>query len=271
MDNNEGERMKRKILLLTVLLSCLAIPISLGYDVVPTSTGFLWENVTFDNRTLIDWDFYIYNSSNCPSCTARNYFIIRNYEGKSFYLAFQIIPSPTDSCFTNNQNCPASSYDTMIGLEYTLDGYYGIFKRYGTRKGNISTDVTSCWNWWNTTDEDLRKIRQSYCPTAIIKVDKREEKVIIDMHRSSPTALGFPDYTVRLLGFSQNRENIDNKISPPILGFMTALTGFMDVSVDIWKVGYYVFAILMIMIGLGLVIGVFPLGLRWVVKKVLSD
>ena len=261
--------MKKNILLI-MLMGIFLVPLFVSGDVVQTSTGFIWTNISFDNRTLIDWDFYIPNESICSTCD--NTVVLSNLERKEVFAVFKIIPNPADSCFYNNTNCPSGNYDTNIGVNYSRPAYISSWwggHKYTSNWGGGVVDTSSCWNWWNSTDDELRNAQKRSCPTIVIKIDEEAEACNIFWQTDSPGS-AFPDYTVRFLGFSSNEENIDNKISSPILGFMTALTGFMDVSVDIWKVGYYVFAIIMILAGLGLVIGVFPLGLRWVVKKILS-
>ena len=260
--------MKEKILI--SLFGILLLLSVANADVVKTSTGFIWTNITFDNRTLLDWDFYIYNSSTCNPIYCGGDIVISNLESNEFFLIFKVIPSPADSCFYNYQSCPTTGFDTKILVNYSRPAYVGLFDKYTSNWGSSQVDVSSCWNWWNNTDFDKREAQKRNCPLVAIKVDKKAEACNMFWQYNSPTG-ATPNYYAELIGYDVTYVDIDNKISPPIMAFLRSLTQFEGIVIDIWKVAYYTVAVILIIADLILVLGVFPLGLRWVIKKLTGD
>jgi hypothetical protein len=240
-------------------------------DVVRTTTGYIWTNITFDNRTLVDWDFYVYNDS--YSITGGSA-VISNLERKNMFLVFKIIPTPAGNCFANYQNCPTTGFDTKINVSYsrpaTMESFWTGDIKYTSNWGGGVVDVSSCWNWWNDTSPDKRDAQQMNCPTIAIKVDDKAEACNLLLQTSSPSG-ATPNYIARLEGYSSNYVDIDTKVSPPIVRFVQSVVDFEDISVSIWRIFYLALAIAIVLCDIVLVIGILPLGLRWVIKKVTGD
>jgi len=238
-------------------------------DVVKTTTGYIWTNITFDNRTLVDWDYYIPNATYCGTTCDRTV-VASNLERNKFFLVFRVIPKPRLDCFDNYENCPFDGFDTKILVNYSRPAYVGLFNKYTSNWGGAQVDILPCWNWWNTSDTLKQMAQQRVCPTVAIKVDKEAESCNIFWSKSSVNG-ATPNYIARLEGFSINYVDIDTQVSPPFMRFVNSLVIFQGITLDIWKIFYYTIAVILIIIDLVLVIGVFPLGLRWVVKKVTGD
>ncbi len=270
MDNEQTGEMMNKNILLLFTLSLFLVSIA-NADIVRTTTGFIWTNITFDNRTLVDWDYYVSNDSYSPTTSGA---VISNLERKNMFLVLKIVPTPAGSCFTNYENCPMTGFDTKINATYSrptaLESFWTGQIKYSSNWGGSVVDVSTCWNWWNDTSEDKRKAQQMNCPMIAIKVDDKAESCNIFFQTSSQSG-ATPNYVARLQGYATNYVDIDTKVSQPVLRFTQSVVAFQDITVNIWRILYLVMAIALILFDITMVIGVLPLGLRWIIKKVTGD
>jgi hypothetical protein len=255
-------------LIILILASFSAVS---AYDVYyKSSRGYIWENQTYDNRTLIDWDLIVHNTTDCPTCSIDDTYWFDNNERFEYYIALQIIPAPNDDCFHNNENCDAT-YDKSVNISSQKWGYYGLFPTLIVKEDIKVVDMTGCWNWWNETDENLQYSRQRNCPVVVYKIEEKDQELELTFQKTSTVALPYPNYYARFLGFSENRQNADTLLSSPIYSFITTLVGFEDIILDVWRIFYYTAAVVLVVYDIVMVIGVLPLGLRWVVKKLTGD
>jgi hypothetical protein len=240
-----------------------------------------------DPRTLTDLWYYIPNYTNClgnsdgltpipieGTCENLWMFIFTNNTPSQ--ITTQLIPAPNMTCYRNNQNCPLTGYYTNMSFKADIQGTFLPFGMYigGAKSSNHSVDVGSCWNWWNTTDEELRRYQRSFCPITTISFGRFDKGAVLWFWWADvpyPFGTAQPDTFISFKGYGGTMFNVDNMYSPDAQSMFSAIRSYLNISLSLWRILYYFVMIVFIITGIFFVLGVLPMGLRWIIKKITED
>jgi hypothetical protein len=235
-----------------------------------------------DPRALTDVWYYVPQFHNClgnyhglavvpieGTCENTWFFLYTN--GTSTDMIVQLIPAPNETCYYNNENCISTDYDTNLTFAvHRFSTFLPFGASLGGKQTNHTLDVSSCWNWWNTTDKELRDYQRSLCPTTAFSFTRWEKGCSITPYWATDD-LGVnlnPDTYMSFKGYGGKTLNIDENYSPTFQMMFNAIRQFVNISLTLWRILYYIVMIAFILLGLFMVFGVLPMGLRWVIKKI---
>lgn len=191
--------------------------------------------------------------SPAPACL--EYIQIDNVEQASFNLLVKLIPFPQDECFSNNTNCVKTGWNTKARLR--------------TENNSVIADMSTCWNWWNSSDTDVQDEQANYCPIVSVYIpsSRRNQRIYLDW---ADEAGADSDYIAIVLGYSTSIINLEERVSPTLKGMGTAILELVTINVNIWKILYYLFVIISLIVGIIALVGFLPLSIKWIIKKVTS-
>jgi hypothetical protein len=192
-----------------------------------------------------------------PAPYCLRHITIDNVERKNFNILVKIFPSVEADCFSFNQTCNITDFNYIVRLK--------IIKPNGTAN-YVELDTTSCWNWWNNTAEDKITAKKA-CPVGSIYITSDEDDQRIEFEWGNRTGTDI-DYAVVFLGYSTSTVNVEEKISPALKSVMTSVATLISINLDIWKVLYYLFLIMAILVAVIFIVGFLPLSLKWILKKI---
>jgi hypothetical protein len=187
-----------------------------------------------------------------------NYIIVDNVDKKNFNLLVKIFPMPFNPCFSEHQTCNITDWNPVASL---------ILPTESIRTVSVDIDTTQCWNWWNASTDQLRADNATKCPVASIYVSSDEAYKRIEFSWGNGTGAD-ADYEIIFLGYSTSVVNIEQKISPSLSSVMASVAQLISINLDIWKVLYYLFLIGAIIVAVIIIVGVLPLSLKWILKKI---
>jgi len=186
---------------------------------------------------------------------------IDNMEHKNFNLLVKIVPEPNHDCFGNSTpyNCDILDWNPVVRLR--------VPKPNLTATDYIEIDTSKCWNWWNNSDPAIQTQQASYCPIGSIYITSDVDVQRIEWDWSNRTGADI-DYEVIFLGYSTSTVNIEQRISPSLATVMQAVASLVSINIDIWKVLYYLFLIVAIIVAVVFIVGFLPLSIKWILKKI---
>jgi hypothetical protein len=152
----------------------------------------------------------------------------------------------------------------------SLWGWAGL----GGKQSNHSVDVSKCWNWWNTTDKEVKNYQRSLCPITTVSFGTWDEGATFTPYWASlpsPSGTALPDAYMSFKGFGGVMINMDVVSPPSVQTLLTSVRSFMSISVTFWRIVYYMIMIVFILTGIFFVLGVLPMGLKWIIKKITED
>lgn len=245
-------------------------------------------SITQDPRTLNNVMYYTPNYTNCQNnlnglapvpvqghCENDWFFVFTN--GSSADISIQIIPAPNMTCYFNNSNCPTSGFQFNMTFHVSRLSTYvlGGWASFGGKPSNHSVDVEQCWNWWNTTDKELRDYQKSLCPITTVSFSKWDKGATFEPYWSTltlPFGTATPDAYMSFRGYGGTMVNMDDMLyNRRGQALFTAIKNYMEISVSLWTIIYYLVVIIYILIALFFILGVLPMGLRWIIKKITED
>jgi hypothetical protein len=188
-----------------------------------------------------------------------NYIVVDNVDKKNFNLLVKIFPEPFDRCYSDNQTCNITDWNPVASLKLPNSA--------SLQTVRVDVDTTQCWNWWNASTEQAKGENASHCPVASIYVSSDEAYKRIEFDWGSGTGAD-TDYEIIFLGYSTSVVNIEQKISPSLSSVMASVAQLISINLDIWKVLYYLFLIGAIIVAVIIIVGVLPLSLKWILKKI---
>jgi hypothetical protein len=262
----------------------------------PISADAITGNVTAEERQVVNFLFYVSNETNCYSsywcypngsvcnippetscqhCTLFNqtyngteidsasgclrHFEVQNIDKKSFHLLLKVQPYLGADCFSDSLNCNLTGWNSVAKFYWvgTTAGWYD----------SAEVDTASCWNWWNSSDEQVQ-IEQSYpCSVASIYISSNDtsKRIYFDWGNGTGAQI---DYLVYVLGYSTSYVNLEERVSPSLKTVFQAVASLVSINIDIWKILYYLFLIIAIIVAVVVIVGFLPLSLKWILKKI---
>jgi len=186
---------------------------------------------------------------------------IDNVEEKNFNILVKIFPTPNHDCYGNTSpyNCDINDWNPVARLRLP--------RADDSATDYIEIDTTPCWNWWNTTNPVTRGEQSAFCPIGSIYITSDIDYQIIEFEWGNRSGADI-DYQVVFLGYSTSVVNIEEKISPSLKTVMEAIAGLIQINWDIWRILYYLFLIVSVVCAVIVIVGFFPLALKWILKKI---
>jgi hypothetical protein len=87
-----------------------------------------------------------------------------------------------------------------------------------------------------------------------------------------PFGTATPDAYMSFRGYGGTMVNMDDMLyNRRGQALFTAIKNYMEISVSLWTIIYYLVVIIYILIALFFILGVLPMGLRWIIKKITED
>lgn len=194
-----------------------------------------------------------------PFCN--RFIYIDNVEHKNFNVMFKIFPEPNNDCFGNftPYNCNKTDWNPIIKLR---------LPRADISTDYVYLDTTPCWNWWNSSDEDVQREQSAYCPVGSIYLSSDIDQQRIEFGWADNVTGADIDYSIMFLGYSTSIVNIEEKVSPSMKTVVQSIAQLVSINIDIWKILYYMFLIVSIIVAVVFIVGFLPLSLKWILKKI---